>query len=75
MGLGARRAVVVDNADPNSSGRLRVSIPSLFGENSSTGWIESSAGSVAVASPPATGSDIWVIFEGDDPSYPIWLAT
>jgi hypothetical protein len=76
---GKYRAVVTDNQDPNSLGRLMVKVPSLMGENE-LGWAMpcfpygggSDRGFYMV---PEVGDGVWVEFEAGNLSYPIWSGT
>lgn len=67
--FGVYRGIVVDNADPLSKGRLRLKVPQVLIEEV-TGWAWPT---MAVTSPPSPSSGVWVMFEGGDPSYPIWI--
>ena len=64
---------VVDSADPNFTGRIKVVVPSVFGEELEV-----------VARPcvpyghffiPPSETLIWVEFEAGDPGSPIWVGT
>lgn len=71
--FGKYRARVVDVADPTSQGRLNVTVPAT-GRPDETMWAVAClpplpAGLVRT---PTIGSDVWVEFEGGDPSMPIW---
>ena len=65
------RAIVSDNRDPRSKGRLKVSIPVLFGANV-TDWIWPmvSAGYHVIPDP---GAQVWVAFENGDKETPVWM--
>ncbi len=64
---------VTDNRDDENRGRLKVKVPSVFGEE-----LEVRArpclpfGHFFVPDP---GAKVWVEFEGGDPGYPIWVGT
>lgn len=73
--FGKYRGTVSNNVDPNTSGRLQVSVPAVYGTNT-LNW---AMPSVPYAGPdqgvfmiPPIGANIWVEFEGGDISYPIW---
>ena len=73
---GKYRGTVVDNADPQTQGRLRATVPEVLGDVDS-GWALPCApyggdgsGMYAV---PAVGSGVWVEFEAGDVSRPIWV--
>jgi uncharacterized protein involved in type VI secretion and phage assembly len=72
---GKCRGIVADRNDPEQLGRLKLTVPSLFGEET-TGW-------AAPASPfagadigffflPQVGDMVWVEFEEGDLDHPIW---
>ena len=77
---GKYRGVVVDNADPEYRGRLKVRVPAIFGEEIVTGWAMPCA-------PYAGGPDrglflvpenedtVWVEFEMGDLDYPVWVGS
>ncbi|MEX2518031.1 MAG: phage baseplate assembly protein V [Paracoccaceae bacterium] len=73
---GKYRGFVVDVADPESRGRVRLTVPSVLGEETSM-WAEPAfaygggAGFGCVAVPPA-GSAVLVEFIEGDASAPIW---
>lgn len=65
------RALVRDARDPAKKGRLKVSIPQVFGSEV-TDWIWPvvSSGFVVV---PNSGDQVWVAFEAGDRERPAWL--
>lgn len=65
------RAIVTDARDPSKRGRLKVQIPSKTGKKS-TGWIWPvvSSGFLVL---PKPGDQVWVLYEGGDDKYPVWL--
>ena len=78
--FGKYRGLVVDNDDPEQLGRLKVSVPSLLGDQVVTGW--------AVPCVPYGGGDnrgmlfvpepddgVWIEFEEGDLEFPIWVGT
>lgn len=71
---GVYRAIVVDNNDPLGKNRLRLQIPQLLGEEV-TGWCWGIHQPDVFIHGPAIGEGVWVMFEGGDPSYPVWLGT
>ena len=68
---GAHRGRVSSTADPAGRRRLRLVIPDVFG-STTTGWAEPST-TRTVASVPAVGDLVYVIFEAGCPEYPVWL--
>ena len=77
---GKYRGTVADNEDPEGRGRLKLTVPSLFGADTVTDWAlpclpfggEDGVGQLTV---PSADALVWVEFEQGDPSYPIWTGT
>lgn len=77
---GKHRGLVVDNADPQLLGRLRVQVPSVLGRDVVTGWAlpcapyggDADQGFLFV---PEVGAGVWVEFEEGDLEFPIWVGT
>lgn len=77
---GKYRGFVVDNEDPESLGRLKLSVPSLLGNEVVTGWAlpcmpyggDMNQGMLFI---PEVGSGVWVEFEEGDLEFPIWVGT
>jgi uncharacterized protein involved in type VI secretion and phage assembly len=78
--LGKYRGIVVDNADPERLGRLRVRVPSVLGEDVVTGWAlpcapyggDAGHGFLFV---PEIGAGVWIEFEEGDLEFPVWVGT
>jgi len=76
--FGKYRAVVLDNADPNGMGRVRVKCPRVYGEGVSpwalpcTPYAFSGGGLCII---PKVGSGVWVEFEEGKPALPIWVGS
>jgi hypothetical protein len=73
--FGKYRGTVVNNADPNSIGRVTVRCAEVLGDGESS-WAMPCvpvagrrSGSFFV---PEVGAAVWVEFEHGDPDYPIW---
>jgi hypothetical protein len=71
---GKYRGKVVDNIDPMELGRLLVEVPALNGLEAS--WalpcVPYAGPQVGFLMLPPIGANIWVEFEGGDPTHPIW---
>lgn len=75
---GKYRGFVVDNADPEQLGRLKLSIPSVLGDDLVTGWAlpcapyggDADQGFFFIPEPKA---GVWVEFEEGDLEFPIWV--
>lgn len=73
--FGKYRGKVENNVDPESRGRIQVSVPAVLGEGTLSWAMPCApfAGSgVGFFAVPPTGASIWVEFEAGDPDYPIW---
>lgn len=77
---GKYRGFVVDNADPEKLGRLKVRVPSVLGDQVVTGWAmpcvpyggDADQGFLFI---PEVGAGVWVEFEEGDLEFPIWAGT
>jgi len=67
---GIYRGIVKDTNDPKNAGRVRLQVPQIFGEEI-TGW----AWPILAGYTPEPGKPCWVMFEGGDPNFPLWLGT
>lgn len=77
--FGKYRATVLNNVDPETRGRLMLTIPDVLGLIPST-WAEPCVPLAGPTGPPMgvymvppIGAAIWVEFEQGDPNYPIWV--
>ena len=77
--LGKYRATVLNNVDPETRGRLMLTIPDVLGVVPST-WAEPCTPLAGPTGPPMgvymvppIGAGVWVEFERGDPDYPIWV--
>ncbi|MFI6324348.1 phage baseplate assembly protein V [Nonomuraea sp. NPDC050556] len=78
--FGKYRGLVVDNADPERLGRLRLRVPSVTGPEAVTGWATPCVPYGGMADQgmlfvPATGAGVWVEYEEGDLEFPIWVGT
>jgi hypothetical protein len=67
---GIYRGIVTHNLDPLKKNRIRMNIPQVLGDqvtNWAWGFNEFSA--------PKIGQGVWVMFEGGDPAYPVWMGS
>lgn len=77
---GKFRGMVVDNADPEYLGRLKLKVPSVLGNNVVTGWAlpcvpyggDADQGFLFI---PEINAGVWVEFEEGDLEFPIWVGT
>jgi uncharacterized protein involved in type VI secretion and phage assembly len=77
---GKYRAFVVDNADPEDRGRLRLRVPSVLGDEVVSGWALPCApygGSADLGFffVPEVDAGVWVEFEAGNLDYPVWVGT
>lgn len=77
---GKYRGFVVENADPEKLGRLKVRVPSVLGNEVVTGWAmpctpyggDRDQGFLFI---PEVGAGVWIEFEEGDLEFPIWVGT
>jgi uncharacterized protein involved in type VI secretion and phage assembly len=72
---GKYRGLVKDNQDPTGRGRLKVTAPTVLGDQQvwalpCTPYAGNNMGLYAI---PEPGTGVWVEFEAGDLSYPIWV--
>lgn len=73
--FGKYRAIVTDNQDPETLGRIKAQVPEILQEEVSpwalpaTPFAGPGHGLVLI---PEVGDGVWIEFEGGDPSRPIW---
>lgn len=74
---GIYRGVVVANKDPESHRRLKVTVPQLSGTaiSKELPWAWPKETSALKTEVPKIGEGVWVMYEGGDPSYPLWIGT
>ncbi|MGH7597042.1 MAG: phage baseplate assembly protein V [bacterium] len=77
---GKYRAFVVDNADPENRGRLRLRVPSILGNEVVSGWALPCAPYGGAANQgfffiPEVDAGVWVEFEAGNLDYPVWVGT
>jgi hypothetical protein len=74
--FGKYRGLVTDISDPDQLGRIKATVPAVFGENATSPW---AMPCVPFAGPdhglvllPVVGDGVWIEFEGGNISHPIW---
>jgi uncharacterized protein involved in type VI secretion and phage assembly len=77
---GKYRGLVVDNADPEQLGRLKLKVPSVLGSDVVTGWAMpcvpyGGAVNQGMLFIPEVDAGVWVEFEEGDLEFPIWVGT
>jgi hypothetical protein len=69
---GVYRGIVVENQDPKNQFRLKLKIPQVLHDQvSDWAWANHPSGIKSILAP--IGTAVWVMFEGGDPSFPMWL--
>lgn len=74
--FGKYRGKVTSTQDPMNLGRIRVSVPAIFGEGRDSWAMPCTpyAGTnIGLFTIPPVDSNVWVEFEQGDPDYPIWV--
>jgi hypothetical protein len=69
---GVYRGIVQNNSDPLDKGRLKLQVPQVLGE-AVTGWAWGMNQPGVSRQLPVVNEGVFVMFEGGDPSFPIWL--
>ena len=72
--FGIYRGKVVSTADPLRKNRLKLLVPQVLNQEP-TGWVWPREDASTKTQVPAVGQGVWVMFEGGDPSHPIWMGT
>ena len=71
---GVYRGVVTDTLDPLGKNRVRLKVPQVLLEEE-TGWAWAAHQPGTSTTIPSVGLGVFVMFEGGDPSFPIWFGT
>jgi len=73
--FGKYPGVVVDNADPENRGRLKVNVPDVMTDQGiwAQACVPYAGDGVGFYAVPPTGATVWVEFQAGDPSHPIWV--
>ena len=77
---GKYRGFVVDNADPEQLGRLKLRVPSVLGDKVVTGWAMpcvpyGGAANQGIFFIPENEAGVWVEFEEGDLEFPVWVGS
>ena len=73
--FGKYRGKVENNVDSRNLGRVQVSVPAVLGDGRdswATPCVPYAGDGVGWFAVPPVGANVWVEFEGGDPSHPIW---
>lgn len=69
---GVYRGTVYSNRDPANQGRLKLQIPQLLA-STPTEWAWPVTGEIVQNKLPEVGQGVWVMFEGGNIDFPVWL--
>ena len=72
--FGVYRGTVTNSKDPDNKRRIKATVPQVLGTES-TDWAWPIDFSTTYSEPPKVGQGVWVMFEGGDPSFPVWSGT
>jgi hypothetical protein len=72
--FGVYRGTVTNSKDPQNKRRIKATVPQVLGTEP-TDWAWPTDDSSSYSTPPKIGQGVWVMFEGGDPSFPIWSGT
>jgi uncharacterized protein involved in type VI secretion and phage assembly len=74
---GIYKGIVKDNADPQSQGRIKVQVPELGHDDALELFaypVSPFAGNgMGIFFPPETGAFVWIMFEGGNPTLPVYV--
>jgi uncharacterized protein involved in type VI secretion and phage assembly len=72
--FGKYRGTVENNEDETHRGRLLVKVPAVLGDHAvwAMPCVPYAGNGVGLLTLPASGTGVWVEFEGGDPSFPVW---
>lgn len=74
--FGFYKGIVQDVADPENAGRVMLSVPEIYGDETYDYWaypLGMFAGkNIGFFAVPNKGDNVWVTFENGDPRYPLW---
>jgi hypothetical protein len=71
---GLYRGTVYSNKDPLGKGRLRLKVPQILA-NEVTAWAWPLDTPGVTTPAPEVGQGVWVMFEGGDTTFPIWVGS
>lgn len=70
------KGFVSDNEDPDGRGRIKVKVPSVYGENVPNEWAlpkgQFTGEGIGFFAVPNVDDPVWVMFEEGDPRFPVW---
>lgn len=69
---GIYRGVVAATDDPLSRGRIKLQVPQILA-TVTTEWAWPVVAPGTTLASPTVGQGVWVMFEGGDPHYPVWV--
>ncbi|WP_338761862.1 phage baseplate assembly protein V [Bernardetia sp. ABR2-2B] len=73
---GLYQGIVIDNQDLEKRGRLKIKVPSVFGNQIFEDWIYGKSifngNDIGIWSIPSKNSGVWISFINGDPKMPIW---
>ena len=72
--FGVYRGTVTNSKDPDNKRRIKATVPQVLGTEP-TDWAWPIDFSTTYSEPPKVGQGVWVMFEGGDPSFPVWSGT
>jgi len=72
--FGIYRGIIQHIDDPLKKGRVRLRIPQVLA-NEITDWVWLKETPMLRTSVPKIGQGVWIMFEGGNASYPLWIGT
>ena len=73
VAFGKYRGIVTNVNDPEKLNRIKAIVPQVYGDATvETAWAWPCLPPHTIPSVPATGTGVWIEFEGGNVEYPIW---
>ena len=70
------QGTIVDNKDPQNRGRVKISVPDVYGSNIPNYWALPkgmfNGNQTSLFAIPTVNDVVWVSFQKGDPRYPVW---
>ena len=73
MSYGGIYKGVISTIESGGTGRVKLVIPQLS-QSAVTNWAYPSSPSTITVDVPPEGTVVWVLFEGGDIDYPVWIS-
>jgi hypothetical protein len=69
---GIYHGIIMDTADPQNKGRIKVQVPQVTGI-AVTDWTDVCSSGGGLMSASAVGDTVWIQYIAGDPNFPVWM--